>query len=268
MEISGKTVLITGATGGMGRAFCSALGEAGAAIAMLDLDENSLRDFAEELTASGIKTAFGSCDIRDAAACQTAIEQLAAHFGGIDILMNNAGITHRSLFSETQIEVIEKVMAVNYFGAVNCTKAALPYLIQSNGMIVVTSSIAGFTPLLGRTGYSASKYALHGFFESLRTELIDAGVKILLVCPGFTATGIENRALSGDGAITKRQWSTTGKIHQPAEVANAIVNAIRKEKRLLVLSSIGKLAYWIGRLFPKFYEREMRKRLRLEFFPS
>ena len=266
MEISGKTVLITGATGGMGRAFCRALGEAGAAIAMLDVDENSLRDFAEELTASGIKTAFASCDIRDAAACQIAIEQLAAHFGGIDILMNNAGITHRSLFSETQIEVLEKVMAVNYFGAVNCTKAALPYLRQSKGTIVVTSSIAGFTPLLGRTGYSASKYALHGFFESLRTELIDDGVKILLVCPGFTATGIENRALSGDGSITKRQWSTTGKIHQPADVANAIINGIRKEKRLLVLSTVGKLAYWIGRLFPKFYEREMRKRLRHEFF--
>jgi short-subunit dehydrogenase len=179
--------------------------------------------------------------------------------------MNNAGITHRSLFTDTKIEVLRKVMEVNFWGSVYCTKYALPYLLQSQGMIVVTSSIAGFTPLYGRTGYSASKYALHGFFESLRSEVAPKGVKVLMVCPGFTDTGIASRALDGDGSVTRRQWSTTGKIARPEEVAQAVQKAIEAEKRLLVLSTVGKAAYWIGKLFPKFYENRMRASVIHEF---
>ena len=265
MNIAGKKILITGATGGMGKAFCKELGKAGAQLGLVDIDATGLEDFSKSLSANGIRHEYATADISNLQACQQAVTSLANSLGGVDILMNNAGITHRSLFTETKIEVLRKVMEVNFWGSVYCTKYALPYLLQSQGMIVVTSSIAGFTPLYGRTGYSASKYALHGFFESLRSEVAPKGVKVLMVCPGFTDTGIARRALDGDGRITRRQWSTTGEIARPEDVAQAVRKAIEAEKRQLVLSAVGKAAYWIGKLFPKFYESRMRASVIHEF---
>jgi NAD(P)-dependent dehydrogenase (short-subunit alcohol dehydrogenase family) len=265
MKIVGKNILLTGAIGGMGRAFCNELGKAGARLGLIDIDEAGLAEFSQMLTANNIEHVSATADISNPHACKAAVESLANSLGGVDILMNNAGITHRSLFANTNIEVLRKVMEVNFWGSVYCTKYALPYLLQTKGMIVVTSSITGFTPLYGRTGYSASKYALHGFFESLRSEVSLQGIKVLMICPGFTDTGIASRALDGDGSITRRKWSTTGKIASPEEVAYAVRKAIESEKRLLVLSTVGKAAYWIGRLFPKFYEKRMRASVIHEF---
>jgi len=264
MTFQNKTVVITGAAGGMGRALCRRLGHAGAKIALLDLHREPLDTFARELNQTGIQTLALPCDVTDEPACQIAMQKILEVFGSVDVLINNAGITQRSAFERTQIGVFRKVMEVNFFGALHCTKAALPALIKNQGLIIVMSSIAGFSPLYGRSSYSASKYALHGLFESLRAELRAKGVRVMMVCPGFTATDIEKNALDGDGRPTTHPRSTTGKIATPDEVAEAIYHAALRNKRLLVLSTVGKLAYLVSRFFPAYYERVMTKRLRQE----
>jgi NAD(P)-dependent dehydrogenase (short-subunit alcohol dehydrogenase family) len=264
MAFKNKTVVITGATGGMGRALCRRFGRAGAKIALLDLYREPLEPFAKELEQAGIQTLALPYDVTNERACRAAMQKAIESFGGIDVLINNAGITHRSAFAKTQMRVFRQVMEVNFFGALHCTQAALPALLASRGMIIVMSSIAGFSPLFGRSGYSASKHALHGLFESLRTELSDKGVRVMMVCPGFTATNIEKNALDGDGRPTTHPRSTTGRIATPEEVAEAIYRGAEKNKRLLVLSRVGKLAYFVSRFFPAYYERAMAKRLRQE----
>lgn len=264
MSFKNKVVVITGAAGGMGRALCRRFGRAGAKIALLDLHRETLNDFVRELKQTGIQTLALPCDVTNESACENAMQNIIANFGSIDVLINNAGITQRSAFEKTQTSVFRKVMEVNFFGALHCTKAALPALLKSQGLIIVMSSIAGFSPLYGRSGYSASKYALHGLFESLRSELKAKGVRVMMVCPGFTATDIEKNALGGDGRPTTHPRSTTGKIATPDEVAEAIYRGVLRNKRLLVLSTVGKLAYLVSRFFPASYERVMTKRLRQE----
>lgn len=264
MSFKNKVVVITGAAGGMGRALCRQFGRAGAKIALLDLRREPLDVLAQELNQTGVQTLALECDVTDEAACQIVMQKIIKGLGRIDVLINNAGITQRSAFAETQPAVFRKVLEVNFFGALHCTKAALPLLIQTQGMIIVMSSIAGFSPLYGRSGYSASKHALHGLFESLRCELKDNGVRVMMVCPGFTATNIEKNALGGDGRPTAHPRSTTGKIATPEEVAEAIYRAALRNKRLLVLSTVGKLAYLVSRFFPAYYERVMTKRLQHE----
>ena len=264
MNFKNKVVVITGATGGMGRALCRQFGRAGAKIALLDLHRETVEAFAQELNQTGIQTLGLECNVTDERVCQIAMQKIVETFGSIDVLINNAGITQRSAFEQTQIGVFRKVLDVNFFGALHCTKAALPALINTQGLIVVMSSIAGFSPLYGRSGYSASKHALHGLFESLRCELKAKGMHVMMVCPGFTATDIEKNALDGDGRPTTHPRSTTGKIATPDEVAEAIYRAALHNKRLLVLSTVGKLAYLVSRFFPAYYERVMTKRLQQE----
>jgi len=264
MSFKNKVVVITGATGGMGRALCRQFGRAGAKIALLDLHRETLETFARELNQTGIQTLALPCDVTKEPACASAMQNIIATFGGIDVLINNAGLTQRSAFEKTQSSVFRKVMDVNFLGALHCTQAALPALIKNHGLIIVMSSIAGFSPLYGRSGYSASKYALHGLFESLRCELKAQGVHVMMVCPGFTATDIEKNALDGDGHPTMHPRSTTGKIAAPDEVAEAIYLAAKQKKRLLVLSTMGKLAYLLAKFFPALYEKMMTQRLQQE----
>lgn len=259
-----KVVVITGAAGGIGRALCHRFGTAGAKVALLDLNSTAIDAAIAELQTAGISAIGEICDVTDPVECRTAMNKVGEHYGKIDVLINNAGIAHRSAFVNTDIEVFRRVMDVNYFGAVHCTKPAVPYLIESGGSIIIISSISGFSPLYGRTGYSASKYALHGMFESLRTELKESGVHIMMVCPGFTETNIEKNALDGDGSPTTHPRSTTGKIYSPGEVAAAIYNGYTKKKRLLVLSPIGKLAHIVSKLMPAYYEIAMAKKLKKE----
>jgi NAD(P)-dependent dehydrogenase (short-subunit alcohol dehydrogenase family) len=204
------------------------------------------------------------CDVSDQAACQRSIAAVMQQFGGIDVLINNAGITHRSAFADTDAAVFQRVMAVNFFGALYCTQAALPSLRQRRGLIVAISSIAGFAPLYGRSGYAASKHACQGLFASLRTELAGTGVSVMIVCPGFTATGIGSAALDGDGQVTRHPQSTVGRVATPERVAEAVFEAAVRGRRLLVLTAVGKTALVMTRTFPALYERLMVRSLRRE----
>ena len=198
-DFTGKVVVITGAAGGLGRALARAFAIEGARIAALDRDAAGAEALAGELRANGRPALGLACDVTDATACESAMAAVLAAWGRIDVVINNAGITHRSALRRTDPAVTRRVMEVNFFGAVNCTRAAMDALCASRGLIIVISSVAGFAPLIARTGYAAAKHALHGFFESLRTELVDDGVEVLIVCPSFIDTGIDRNALGGDG---------------------------------------------------------------------
>jgi len=263
-DFTGKVVVITGAAGGMGRALSRRFGMAGAKLGVTDLDAGAVQAFSRTLSSEGIESIGIGLDVTDEAACNRVMDDVVDQFGGIDVLINNAGITHRSAFTQTDAGVYRQVMDVNYFGSLYCTKAALDQLIKNQGLIIVISSIAGFAPLLGRTGYSASKYALHGLFDSLRAELRNTGVGATLVCPGFTATNIEQNALDGDGRPTMHPQSNVGKVATPESVAEAVFRAARLDKRLLVLSAVGRLTRLMTRCFPAFYEWLMARSLRSE----
>lgn len=259
-DFNGKVVVITGAAGGLGAAFARRFVAAGARVAVLDLNGQAAQALAAEL---GQALGLG-CDVTDPAACRAAMEQVIERFGGIDLLVNNAGITHRSAFADTRPEVYAKVMGVNFFGSLYCTQAALPSLLARRGQIAVISSVAGVAPLYGRSGYSAAKHALHGLFGTLRAELKASGVGVTILCPSFTNTGIAGAALDGDGTLTKHQQSTVGKISTPEEVAEALFSAVSAEKRLVVLSPVGKLTYWMSKLLPGLYEKLMLGSLKSE----
>jgi NAD(P)-dependent dehydrogenase (short-subunit alcohol dehydrogenase family) len=266
-DFRGKAVVITGAAGGLGRSLCLHFAAAGARVAALDRDPTGLQRLRDDLAARGWSLTTERCDVTDAAACTAALQSVRARIGRIDVLVNNAGIAHRSALADTRLDVIRRVMDVNFFGAVHCTQAALADLRAQRGLVIVISSVAGFSPLIGRTAYAASKHALHGFFDSLRTELADDGVDVLLVCPAFIDTGIDRAALGGDGRPAAQARQTTGRQASPDEVAQAIVGAALRGKRLLRHGRTAHLAWWLSRLWPSAYAALMTRRLRAEIAP-
>jgi len=259
-----SVAVITGGASGIGFATCRELAEHGARIAMLDMDKNTLGNCKKTFLDKGHDILAIECDVTNEYACKDAINQVLNKFGQIDILFNNAGITQRGLFEKTDINVFKKVMDVNFFGSLYCTKAALPSLIKSKGMIIVNESIAGVAPLLGRTGYSASKHALHGMFTSLRCELRHKGVHVMIVCPGFIKTNLQTRALGSDGKLASHKQTTVGKSDTPENVAKQIADGIVKKKPMLVLTFMGKIAYLVSRFFPLLYERIMTRQFKDE----
>ncbi len=258
----GKVAVIAGGAGGIGQAVAQRLGRAGMAIRVLDRDEHTASTAVETLQSQGIEATAVCCDITDDSQCRRAIETVVADRGRIDVLIHSAGLTQISPFRETDLSVYRRVMEVNFFGVVSLTKAALPHLMQSHGQIIALSSIAGFAPLWGRTGYCASKYALHGFLETLRAELRGDDVAVTIVCPSFVATGFSERGLRGDGNQLDHKRSTTGQLLQPRDVADAIYRATLRRQRLVVLSNTGKMSYIISRFAPRLYERLMLRRIR------
>lgn len=259
-----KVALVTGGASGIGLATCRELAGHGARIVMLDMDAKTLEARKRDFSDHGYDIFPLWCDVTKEEACQSAVNQALKKFGQIDILFNNAGITQRGLFEKTDTMVFKKVMDVNFFGSLYCTKAALPSLIESKGIIIVNESIAGVAPLLGRTGYSASKHALHGLFTSLRCELRHKGVHVMIVCPGFIRTNLQTRALGCDGRIATHEQTKIGKEDTPENVAKQIAKGIVKKKSILVLTFMGRIAYLISRLSPLLYEYLMTRQFKKE----
>ena len=252
-----KVVVITGGTEGIGKALIDALIPLGAKISTCGRNYDKLYNL--QLQYANVMLHAETCDVSNEQDCKKFIESTIKTFGGIDILINNAGISMRALVQDADVEVIRKVMAVNFYGAVYCTKFALPSIIDRKGSIVGVSSIAGYRGLPGRSAYSASKFALQGWLEALRTELFDTGVNVMWVCPGFTTSNIRNAALNKEGLPQGESLMDETKMMPAAECAKYILPAIEKRKRTLVLPFTGKRTVLLNRFFPSWTDKMVHK---------
>jgi NAD(P)-dependent dehydrogenase (short-subunit alcohol dehydrogenase family) len=257
-------VAVTGGASGIGLAIGRRFALGGAAVALLDVDGDAARAQAARLAELGAPASGHSCDVTVEREVEAAVADVIAVHGGVDVLVANAGITQREAFARTDVASLRRVMEVNFFGAVAVVKAALDSLVERRGTVVVTSSIAGLVPLLGRSSYCASKHALHGLFGTVRAELRDAGVHVLVVCPTFVRTNLQARALAGDGSVTTHPQSTAGRVQSPSDVADAVFEATLRRRPLLVMSPVGKISHWLGFLAPSTYERLMARQLATE----
>jgi NAD(P)-dependent dehydrogenase (short-subunit alcohol dehydrogenase family) len=266
-EVAGggrPVVVVTGAANGIGAALAGEYLRRGARAALLDADREALERRAAGFEARGGAVMALPCEVSSEAQCRAAVGRVLDRWGAVDVLVNNAGITQRGLFRETRSAVFERVMAVNFFGALYCTQAALESLIARRGTIVVVESLAGVTPLLGRSGYCASKHALHGLFSTLRAELRPQGVHVLIACPGFVRTDLQRRALGPDGAVARHPRTILGREATAEAVARRICRAALQRREMLVLTPVGLLGYWVSRFSPPLYERLMARQFRRE----
>ncbi|MES1160732.1 MAG: SDR family oxidoreductase [Bacteroidota bacterium] len=248
-----KVVVITGGSDGIGKALIEAIIPLGAKVATCGRNHDKIYKLQVEY--SHVMLHAVACDVSDEGECRRFIESTIETFGGIDILINNAGISMRALFMDSTTEVTRKVMDINFLGAVYCTKYALPSILERQGTVVGVSSTAGYRGLPGRSAYSASKFALQGWLESLRTELFKSGVHVMWVCPGFTASNIRHAALDSNGQARGQSVLDEGKIMTAEECAHHILRAIEKRKRTLVLTFTGKVTVLINKFFPSLADR-------------
>ncbi len=252
-----KVVALTGGSEGIGKALVDALIPLGAKIATCGRNQDKLYNLQVQYSNQLLHTMVADVSRYDD--CKNFIESTIEIFGGIDILINNAGIAMRSLVVDADVEVLRKVMDINYFGTVYCTKLALDSLIERNGIVLGMSSIAGYRGLPGRSGYSASKFAVNGWLESLRTELLDTGVNVMWVAPGFTKSNIRNVALNSSGQAQGESPLNERSLMSSQECATRILRAIEKRKRTKVLSFSGIQTVILNKLFPSLTDRLVRK---------
>lgn len=259
-----KVVVITGGSSGIGKALAEVFGKNGAKVLITGRSKSDLELAVADLKQKNIAVESFVADV----SIENDNTRMAAEamrlFGRIDVLINNAGITMRALFSELDMSVVKKVMDINFYGVLYATKACLPEIIKNKGSVVGISSIAGFRGLPERTGYSASKFALNGFLEVLRTEMLHQGVHVLTAAPGFTASNIRKKALTKDGSAQGESPRDEEKMMTADECAQHIYNAVSKRKNFLILTAQGKAAVWINKLFPKLADKLVYKTMAKE----
>jgi len=250
-----KVVIITGASSGIGEALARHLAGLRVNLVLAARNLEKLEELKLDLEKKVPDLLIVKTDVSVEVDCKQLIDKTIEKFGKIDILINNAGISMRALFEKVDLDVIRQLMDVNFWGTVYCTKFALPHLLKSHGSLVGVSSIAGYKGLPGRTGYSASKFAMQGFLEVVRIENMKKGLHVLIACPGFTASNIRKKSLVADGSHQGESPREETKMMSAEEVAQHIVNAIVKRKHRIVLTSNGKLTVWLNKFFPKFMDK-------------
>ena len=259
-----KVVVITGASSGIGKALAKEFARRKAKIVMAARNKERLHNAMTEVERSGADVVAVPMDVSKEADCRKLIEMARESFGKIDILINNAGISMRALFEDTDLAVIKQLMDINFWGTVYCTKYALPFLLESRGSLVGVSSIAGYKGLPGRAGYSSSKFAMHGFLETLRIENMKKGLHVLTACPGFTASNIRNTALNEKGEMQGESPRDEDKMMSAEEVAVHIARAIEKRKDRLTLTRQGKLTVLLNKFLPRFLDKQVYKHMARE----
>ncbi len=250
-----KVVIITGASSGIGKACAIDFAARGAKVVCASRNIEHLRALENELKNKGYDAFAVKTNVAIEQECQMLVKKTLEKYGKIDILLNNAGISMRALFKDVDLAVIKKLMDVNFWGAVYCTKYALPYILKSKGSIVGVTSIAGFHGLPGRSGYSASKFALHGFLETLRIENLKNGLHVLIAAPGFTESNVRKSALSADGTPQGESPLNEKKLMSAEKVAQQIAKGILKRKRNIIISFEGKISVLLQRVIPKSLDR-------------
>lgn len=250
-----KVMIITGASSGIGKALALEALKRGYRVVLAARRLDEMQQLINQTGAGPDQALAVETDVSDQDSCRNMVEETLDHFGRIDILINNAGISMRAIFEETDISVLQRLMQVNFWGSVYCTKYALSALLQNKGSVVGVSSVAGFKGLPARTGYSASKFALQGFLEALRVENLKKGLHVLIACPGFTASQIRQVALSKDGSAQGESPRNEEQMMPAEQVAVYILDAVRKRKNSLVLTRQGKLTLWLNKFFPSLIDR-------------
>lgn len=263
-SLENKVALITGASSGIGKAIALELAKKGTRVVLAARSEDKLNEVVQQINNIGGTATALPTDVSKERQCKKLIEKTIRTFGVLDILINNAGISMRANFIDVELSVLKKLMETNFWGAVYCTKYALPYLLKSNGSLVGISSICGITPLPGRTGYAASKHALDGFLDTLRLENIEKGLHVLLVHPGFTASNIRNTALNSVGLPQMETPRDESKMMPAENVAKEVIEGIIHKKREITLTTEGRLIKWIYRRVPYIAERILYKEMKKE----
>ena len=250
-----KVVVITGASSGIGKACAWYFAKNGSKVVLAARSKNKLKVIGEEMMSAGYDVFTVQADVSVEEDCQRLMLETINRFKKIDILINNAGISMRATFEEMDLLVMKKVMDINFYGTVFCTKYALPHILKSKGSVVGVSSIAGYKGLPARTAYSASKFAMQGFLESLRIENLKKGLHVLIACPGFTASNIRNTALSKDGKVQKESPRDESKMMTAEKVAEYIYDAVVNRQNSLTLTINGKLTLFLNKIIPNLVDR-------------
>lgn len=258
-----KVVIVTGASSGIGEAIAREFARNGSRVVLAARSVDKLSVITDEINSAGGKAIFIKTDVSIEADCKMLIEKTVGNFACIDILVNNAGLSMRAAFPDVQVNVLHRLMNVNFWGTVYCTKYALPYLLKSKGSLIGVSSVAGFHGLPGRTGYSASKFAMHGFLETIRIENLRKGLHVMIIAPGFTSTDIRKHALTADGSEQGISPKNERKLMSPHYVAKWVLKGIRRKKRNKLLTWEGRLTALFQRIVPTLvdwaYYKEMSR---------
>jgi len=258
-----KVVIVTGASSGIGEAIAREFSLNGSKVVLAARSEKKLSDIVKEIKADNCDAIFVKTDVSNEDDCKNLIEKTVEKYGTIDILINNAGVSMRASFLDVDLKVLHRLMDVNFWGTVYCTKYALPYLIDRKGSLVGVSSVAGFHGLPGRTGYSASKFAMHGFLETIRIENLKKGLHVMIIAPGFTSTEIRKHALTANGQEQGESPKDEIKLMTPEYVAGWVLKGIRKKKRNKLLTWDGRITALFQRIVPELvdwaYYKEMSK---------
>jgi short-subunit dehydrogenase len=255
-----KVVWITGASSGIGEALAQAFAAEGAKIVLSSRRKEELQRVKEQLKLDDANCLLLPFDLNDTSGVNELTKQVVSKFGQVDILVNNGGVSQRSLTKDTPLEIDRKIMETNFFGTVALTKSVLPYMLkQKSGNIIVISSVAGKFGFFLRSAYSASKHALHGFFESLRMEVYNDNIKVLIVCPGKIRTNISLNALKEDGAKHNAMDESQEKGLSAEECASQILDALKKNKKEILIGGKETRAVWMKHMFPTLFTEMIRK---------
>ena len=258
-----KVIIVTGASEGIGRALCLALAMQKPKLVLAARNEDRLNELKAEIESKGAHALVVPTDVSQENSCKELIEKTINHWDRLDVLVNNAGRTMWTTLEQvTDTSIIEQIMRINYLGAAYCAYYALPYLKQNKGRIAAVSSVAGLTGVPTRTAYCASKHAMFGFFDALRVELMDSGVTVTMIAPDFVLSEIHRRAFAGDGSPLGESPVQEEKIMTAEECAVQIIEALENRKRLLIMSSRGKVGRWIKLIAPGLIDRVAQRAIR------
>lgn len=250
-----KVMIITGASSGIGLACARLFASRGALLVLASRNIGKLNQIAEEVTDDPSRILCVKTDVSVEEDCRNMIDAAVRKFGRIDVLVNNAGISMRAPFADVDLKVIKRLMDVNFWGTVYCTKYALPWLVASKGSVVGVISTAGYAGLPGRTGYATSKFAIRGFLETLRMEHQDDGLHVMVFAPGYTMSNVRNAALLADGREQGYSPKEEEKLMSAEAVAEKMAKGLRKRRREMILTALGFWDVWFYKRIPRIMDK-------------